>query len=370
MEVKLSCRDRLWYLGIPYDYYDEDPEKWNNVIEMFDAKISEMYSIYENDKTTWELLHLLQDRLDNTYFYLQFKVLKRLTRRSNMMPTMKNISTLPRTKRYWTCDNDFDNDKRVIINYHSGSGGNFLLNCLYFNDSSGCISFLDDPCNGRWRSRDPEATITSKEHFLSVLTLDNIEEKLNCVISKTKNQSIWTDPLLLLNLHQQYHKILITKFHMWTTDKNPRGDVKKTLLLTLELYPNCKTIIHFKNTKLFRHLREYNNYKLGFYSQKDDSTNLTILQFIKKSQEKKKKIIDLCNDETQLYSFCNIDSKITFYMWDTNWFFSEGDTIDHIRELYELLSLPGFNDDAISKYYNAWIETMSDLKEKNTSIKH
>jgi len=356
MEVQLSFRDMSWYLGIPYDYYDEDPEKWNNFIEMLDVKDSEIHCIYENDKTALKYLHSLKDKLHNAYYQLHRKIFSRVTGR---FPTTDDGANL------WMSDNDFDSDKRVIINYLPGSGGNFLSNCLYFNDSSGCMS-LPNPWNPSLTRSSP--LILEKPSYTLALTLDNIEEKLNYVISQTKNQSIWLDIFLFLNVHQQYHKILITKCHMQS--------IKKTLLFTERVHPNCKTIIYFKNTKLFRYLREYKDYILGINRKlnknldSNDSTNLTILQFIKKSQEKKKKIIDLCNDETQLYSFCNIDSKITFYMWDTNWFFSEGDTIDHIRELYELLSLPGFNDDAISKYYNAWIETMSDLKEKNTSIKH
>ena len=44
----------------------------------------------------------------------------------------------------------------------------------------------------------------------------------------------------------------------------------------------------------------------------------------------------------------------------TNW---QG--VNYIKELYELLSLPGFKENAISKYYNAWIKTMNNLKTKS-----
>jgi hypothetical protein len=71
------------------------------------------------------------------------------------------------------------------------------------------------------------------------------------------------------------------------------------------------------------------------------------------------------NDKIQINSLCSLNSKRIFYVWDTNWYFSEEDVITHIKQLYEILSLSGFNGDAISKYYNVWIKTMNDLKVKS-----
>ena len=309
MNIELSFRDIAFYFGIPYDLYDQDPEKWDKVI-----KILILQEVTDN--RIW-----VDNQIQNIVF--------------------KHISTsffLKRSLPWWAAfSNDYNSDKNIIISYMRGSGGNFLKNCLYFNDSSCCCFFY------RWI---PD---------ISVSTLDNIEEKLNHIISETEDQSVWKDPRLELNCKLQDHKISIVIFHDIS--------IEETLLDGLQVYPNCKTIIYYKNTELFTWLRQYNNYT-GWGTKYDTICKRTILQFIKKSQETKKKLIDLCNDKTQLYSHCYIDSKITCYVWDTNWYFSEKDTIDHIKELYELLSLLGFNENAISKYYNVWIKTLSDLKTK------
>ena len=319
MNIQLSSRDMAFYFGIPYDLYDQDPEKWGKVIKTH---------LLTTDTTgNWELVY---DKIQ----YLIFK--------------HRGIDTSHKIKIWQLAmsSNDYNSDKNIIINYTGGSGGHFLKNCLYFNDSSSCIPT-------------PDTNIS----VLSVATLDNIEEKLNYIISETEDQSIWIDPRIHLNCKVQDHKILIITAHF--------GGIEDTLLEGLQIYPNHKTIIYYKNTKLFKSLREYS----GVYWWDVDKSmwdvdksilrsKQTILQFIKKSQETKKKLIDSYNDEDQVYSHCYIDSKITFYVWDTNWYFSEKDTITHIKELYEILSLSGFNEDAISKYYNVWIKTMSDLKTK------
>ena len=267
MNIQLSSRDMAFYFGIPYDLYDQDPEKWGKVIKTH---------LLTTDTTgNWELVY---DKIQ----YLIFK--------------HRGIDTSHKIK-IWQLSmssNDYNSDKNIIINYMAGSGGNFLKNCLYFNDSSCCCFFY------RWI---PD---------ISVSTLDNIEEKLNHIISETEDQSVWKDPRLELNCKLQDHKISIVIFHDIS--------IEETLLDGLQVYPNCKTIIYYKNTELFTWLRQYNNYT-GWGTKYDTICKRTILQFIKKSQETKKKLIDLCNDKTQLYSHCYIDSKITCYVWDTNWYF-------------------------------------------------
>ena len=300
MNIQLSFRDMAFYCGIPYDLYDQYPDEWDKVIKTMTSKICN------------------SDSVD----YL-IRMQKMIFKRSWV---------------HFVASNDYNSDKKVIIIYSGGSGGNFLRNCLYFNDSSCCCFFY------------------VPYYDMLVSTLDNIEEKLNYIISETEDQSVWKDPRLELNCKLQDHKISITTCH--------DNSLKKTLLDGLQIYPNCKTIIYYKNTSFFKYLREYKNYSCWSDSPYGTICKQTILQFIKKSEETKIKLINLFVDEDQVYSHCYIDSKITCYVWDTNWYFSERDTIDHIKELYELLSLPGFKENAISKYYNAWIKTVSDLKTK------
>jgi hypothetical protein len=311
MNIQLSFRDMSFYFGIPYDLYDQDPEKWDKVIKILILQEDTDKRIWWWDLWPW-IQNIVFKHISTSFF------LKR------PLPQLIAFS------------NDYNSDKNIIISYSAGSGGHFLRNCLYFNDSSCCCFFYSWP-------------------NISVSTLDNIEEKLNYIISETEDQSVWEDPRLQLNCKLQDHKISIVIFHDIS--------IEEILLDGLQVYPNCKTIIYYKNTKLFTWLRQYNHYA-DWAKKYDTICKRTILQFIKKSQETKKKLIDLCNDKTQVYSHCYIDSKITCYVWDTNWYFSEKDTIDHIKELYELLSLPRFNENAISKYYNVWIKTLSDLKTK------
>jgi len=338
MNIKLSFRDMSFYCGIPYDFYNRDPEKWNKLIKI-------LILLPEQDADLrWNVMSLLGDKIQE-YLGLPFSTEDGFVSwdpndyESNRSYTDKLLDI--NEKEVSDMSNDSPRNKNVIISFEGGSGANFLRNCLHFSDSVPCISSPFD--------------ITSSHTNLLVSTLDNIEEKLNYIISETKDQSVWTDPKLYLNCKSQDNKILITLLHQ---------DIEKTLSYTSEVVPNCKTIIFYKNTTLFKYLREYTGAYVWDVDKSTVGAKQTILQFTKKSQETKKRTIDLCNDKTQVYSHCYIDSKITFYVWDTNWYFSEKDTINHIEELYELLSLSGFNENAISKYYNMWIKTLDDLKTK------
>lgn len=335
MDLQISLIDTIFYFGIPYDLYDQDPEKWNKVLKIF-LHCQPNGRLFGTFSGLQFKVHVCRDivfKYRGLHLVLISSVITRWAR--SLLQSDSNFSL---SNNY----NKYNIDKDVIITYQGGSGGHFLLNCLYLNDSSSCTT--------------PPFFTTSKCTDILVSTLDNIEEKLNYIISRTEDQHIWTDPRIELNYKVQDHKIMITAEHL--------GGIED-ILEELQIYPNYKykIIIYYKNTKLFKYLREYEKYSpwpvVGMVTVKQ-----TILQFIKKPQETKKKLIDLYNDKDQVYSHCYIDSKITFYVWDTNWYFSERDTIDHIKELYELLSLPGFDENAISKYYNVWIKTLDDLKTK------
>ena len=102
MNIQLSFRDMAFYCGIPYDLYDQYPDEWDKVIKTMTSKICN------------------SDSVD----YL-IRMQKMIFKRSWV---------------HFVASNDYNSDKKVIIIYSGGSGGNFLRNCLYFNDS--CVDLL------------------------------------------------------------------------------------------------------------------------------------------------------------------------------------------------------------------------------------
>jgi len=52
------------------------------------------------------------------------------------------------------------------------------------------------------------------------------------------------------------------------------------------------------------------------------------------------------------------------YKWDTNRYFDEDQTINGIRELYNILNLGSFNEDLLRRYHNLWISKLDELAHR------
>jgi hypothetical protein len=219
--------------------------------------------------------------------------------------------------------NPTDTNKVIIMYYPVGAGGLFLHNCLNFSDDINCLDS------------------------------NNIQEKLQLLISKTKSQGIiWNDPSLeSSDFSEKQYNILLN---------HPDPSLKKCLSEDLKSWVNCNKIIYFKNSELFVKLRSCNLNEKDIFEK--NKIKMSPLQFINMSEEKKYKLMCHFNDNNQLYSQCSLGNKRVFYVWDTNWYFSLNEILIHIKELYDILNLSGFNSDVISEYYKVWIDKIDELK--------
>jgi len=212
-------------------------------------------------------------------------------------------------------------DKVIIMYYPVGAGGLFLNNCLNLSNDISCFD------------------------------TNNIQEKLQLLISETKSQGIiWDDPSLESTSAKQYNILL----------NHPYPSLKKCLSEDLKSWSNCNKIIYFKNSKLFVELRSCNLNEKDIFEKK--KLKMSPLEFVNSSEEIKYKLINQFNDKEQLYSYCSSNTKRVFYVWDTGWYFSLNETLIHIKELYDILNLSGFNSDVISEYYKVWINKIDQLK--------
>jgi hypothetical protein len=224
---------------------------------------------------------------------------------------------------YFLRKNLADTSKVIIMYYPVGAGGLFLNNCLNFSDDISCFN-----CN-------------------------NIQEKLQLLISTTKSQSIiWNDPSL------ESSDCSGNQYNILTN--HPYPSLKKRLSEDLKSWVNCNKIIYFKNSELFVKLRSCNLNEKDIFEK--NKIKMSPLQFINMSEEKKYKLMCHFNDNNQSYSQCVLSNKKLFYVWDTNWYFSLNEILIHIKELYDILNLSGFNSDVISEYYKVWIDKIDELK--------
>lgn len=312
---------------ISYEIYSKNFQKWHSLL----LKLYSISFLHEN------LGYYFTSQLKNKIFENAIKA--------------KNNITL------------WNNKINSLIHYSDGAGGNFLLNCLFFSDDFSCIGMSLSKLDyaSKIEKINDVKQFYKLTKFIKFQELNSIEEKLNYIISQTKSQVVWADPRLTKKVQppevEEYNFIL---------DGPTQDEIKSH---ELKIFPNYKTIIYFKNSKLFVQLRKYNEWCWWhtWRNSEHDSiiTQDTLLKFIERPQKYKEITIDKFNDTVQINSYCDLNSKATLYVWDTNWYFSEKNTITHIKELYEMLQLSGFDENSISRYYNVWIKTMNNLKTKS-----
>lgn len=219
-----------------------------------------------------------------------------------------------RIKNFYSTFRVKKNKNSIIIIFDGGSGGGFLANCLSLSDNVG-------------------STINNKIDFL---------------LEKLDNMSVVWEDFHLNNIIEdgKYFFILDHPF----TSKVLKYHLKKW---------NSRIVILFKNTTYFCKLRRcvWNvNGEICYDEEYKDG--------IIKTENK----IEKYNDKNQIYSFCDLNNKTNFYIWDTNWYFSFEETLFNLNQLYNLLELGSVDEKAIKKYYNVWIKKINDLK--NISIEY
>lgn len=233
-------------------------------------------------------------------------------------------------------------DKIILVIYPFASGGNFLMNCLA----------LSSDFSSSFKS------ISEKINFLD-----------NCLSSQKK---YWED-FVVNDKFFTYHdlkkskkeKYFFIKTHVVNKVKNQATNFNETsnnINYHLSNWKNCKKIIYIKNTRLFCNLRRCilkKSIQYGLYEE----IPLKIGDYFKLSDDKKKFLKKLYNDKVQRYSYCDIQSKIEYYIWDANWYLSEQDTIINIKKLYDAIGLSQVDEKYIGHFYKSWVDTMIRLRK-------
>lgn len=235
-----------------------------------------------------------------------------------------------------------DDKKVTIFFWQSGAGGLFLSNCLALSPSV-CSNF---------------STTQEKIDFWNKFLKDK--------------GNFWKD------LYIQNYCPEIFSHHPSDLDVEGYffvyGHEDKDLPEHLHFWSNA-TVIYFKNPDLFCKIRKLlKNFKgtLGFMSYEPLMDTLkdypipisfsAFKKFPKKEQEEYKKAYE-CEylvGATGAYT----QGTRSLYVWDTNWFFSEAQTVNHVKEIYDMMGLEGFDKKLIGSFYRKWFNKLDKLSQE------
>jgi hypothetical protein len=243
-------------------------------------------------------------------------------------------------------DRDYENI--LLIFFKSGAGGLFLSNCLALSDNVGSI-FID------------------------------IEEKIRFFNMYLESQKVFWNDCYINNtspeVHQNNKEYFRKKYH-FVYEHNPRY-IKQHL----KFWSNCN-VIYFTNPDLFckiRQLLKNIDGNLGYISYEKVKEDLidypvpkSFKDFFNLPKETQESLKNAYKSEENINSFSFLKNKKLFYVWDTNWYFSEEDTVSHIKELYDLFGFDDFNVDVVTEFYRKWISKLDEfsLKEIPNNIQN
>ncbi len=237
---------------------------------------------------------------------------------------------------------DRDYDKVIILFFQSGAGGLFLANCLSLSISV-CSSFVH--LNEKIELLNKY--LNSQGTFWNDLYLNNYYPEL---FLEQPEEGVWhtTDGYFFVHEHEG-----------------------KNIPLHLDFWNNA-SMIYFKNTDLFCKIRKllknidgkagYISYEPLLPNKEEYPIPHSFSEFFNLSTKEQD---DLKNAyrSADLYSSSFLKNKKPLYVWDTNWYFSEEDTVTHIKELYDLFGFKDFNEKIITSYYRKWISTLDELSK-------
>lgn len=226
----------------------------------------------------------------------------------------------------------------LFIYWKSGAGGLFLANCLALSEKVYTL----------------HPDLQSKVEYLN----NSLE----------KQDLFWSDiylspPIVEYDTPEYIHQNKYTIIF----DHDPTS-----VKLHLKHWNNLD-VIYFKNQDLFCKIRRLLKNHDGIltkdsceYIKKYDETIIptSISKFKSLDNNIQDKLKNIFKSDENLNSFCFVKNKKIFYIWDTNWYFSEECTIIKIQQIYEYLNLPDFNEDVIRCYYRKWISKLDELRSQ------
>jgi hypothetical protein len=239
-------------------------------------------------------------------------------------------------------------DKMVIVSHPGGDGANFLINCL---------------------------TFSSSVNFRNL----NLKQKLSyfrSTLLKEKGR-IWQDYFCMhLQVNENPDNLINSNNTFMFLKIHPH--VGNDFTQSLEFWNNSKHVILFENSNLFRKLR----YGYGWGGVDEQFLGSTFEQYGKMTPLEKNDIrtrlfpVDEYDDdddykEERIVPGKSHDMRVLtkkypdkiFHIWDAEWFLTEENTLENIKNLYDLLGLEGYNEQVISVAYKMWMVKLDEFKK-------
>ena len=147
---------------------------------------------------------------------------------------------------------------------------------------------------------------------------------------------------------------------------------------SLEFWNNSKHVILFENSNLFKKIR----YGYGYNGMDEEFLPITFEHYGKLDALKKNDVRtglfpvtentddDDFNEELmkpwKAHDMRILTEKYPdkiFHTWNVEWFLTEKDTLENIKNLYDLLGLEGYNEKVISVAYKMWMVKLDEFKK-------
>jgi len=268
---------------------------------------------------------------------------------------IKWSSGVPEDLHKWRKDDwsfyDREIDKVILLFFQSGAGGLFLANCLSL--SSSVCSFLSKTNKIKlW-----EQYLDTQGTFWNDLYLNNIAPEV-CTWHQTRKNYV-TDGYFFIYDHE--HENIPTHYDFWF---NPK-------------------MIYFKNADLFCKIRKVlknidgeiacASYEPLLPELKEYPIPKSFSEFFSLPIEKQNELKNVYSREMDKIfdSGPYMRNGRSFYIWDTNWFFSQKQTVLHIKELYDLYGFTDFDEEVISRLYRKWMVKLdSKCRETRSHMKN
>lgn len=251
--------------------------------------------------------------------------------------------TIKRHDRVYEVDRECD--KVILVSHNGGDGANFLINCLTFSSSVNFRNFT-------------------------------LKEKLLFFRNKLKQESgkDWKDLFVMHIQVNQNPDVLINSGNSVIIQKT-HFHIKNELQQSLEFWKNSKNVILLENIDLFTKLR------YGYCSNGiDEKFESTLLGQYKKLEDYEKNIIkntlyaeDEDEDGVEVIDGHDIKGLSenypdkAFHIWNVEWFLSKQDTLENIKNFYDILGLDGYNEKVISIAYEMWMTKLDEIKNNITT---
>jgi hypothetical protein len=243
----------------------------------------------------------------------------------------------------YTFDRNFD--KIILLVFEGGSGGHFLSNCL---------SLSDEILSSHGKKEDKVA------HIEKCFSLQN-----------TSNSLVWNNILVndIKKTDSQSYFFILAHPIYYTTDTK-MNKIKHCVDRHLDFWKGCKKIIILKNSNLFTSLRKcvWKQEELDNNIERFDNSfkNISLMDYFNLTENQQIRLKKVYEDDFQLYSSCDLNTRKETYIWDTNWFLSKVDTLDNVKYFYDYFNLSGFDVNVIGWYYDLWINELQNMSKMIT----